>query len=265
MSYDQPSSFELVTKDIVIAGHFNEPDTYVCKRPYGMDDWLITFTLDGEGFFRTPQLERTCKSGDITILKNGTPHEYGTVKGEHWHFFWVHFTQRNLESDLLPNDPFFIETIESESTRNRISDAFNRILLEFRERNGLWQELCMNALREILLLILERRTKKMDPRTEEVLHILSDKLRDPVSIEMLAKSVGLSPSRLSHLFKKDMGESIIDRLNRMRIRQAALMLRYTNRNPTDVSHDVGFQNYNHFIKQFRKYYHVTPTEYRKDK
>jgi AraC family transcriptional regulator of arabinose operon len=263
MSYDQPSAYVLFPKHIVIAGHFNEPDTYICKRPEGMQDWLITYTLDGEGFIRTPQVERTCKSGDVALLKSGTPHEYGTAPGKIWHFFWVHFTERSLESDLLPADPLWIDSMESESTRKRIGDAFNRILLEYRDRNGLWQELCMNALQEILLLLLQRRMRKVDPRTDDVLHILSTRLSEPLSIDAIARTVGLSPSRLSHIFKQDTGVSIIDRLNHMRIRQAALMLKHTNRRPTEVCHDVGFHNYNHFIKQFRKYYQVTPSEYKK--
>lgn len=53
MIYDKPSSYAELKKNVVVTGHFNEPDTYICRRAHGMNDYLIAFTLDGEGYFRT--------------------------------------------------------------------------------------------------------------------------------------------------------------------------------------------------------------------
>ncbi|QMV41169.1 helix-turn-helix domain-containing protein [Cohnella cholangitidis] len=264
MIYDKPSSYAEIPKNVVVTGHFNEPDAYICTRAHGMNDCLITFTLDGEGYFRTPDTAGKCNAGDVTILKQGTPHEYGTAKGKHWHFYWMHFSVRSLEPELLPRESLFIDHIESESTRTRIADAFKRILIYSRERYNWKHELCTNALREILFLLMQKRIDNFDPRTEEVLHILSNHLRDRITIDDIAKSIGISPSRLSHIFKKDTGETIIGRLNQMRIQQAALLMKHSNRSPSEVCHDVGFHNYNHFINQFRKYYQTTPSAFKKE-
>ena len=69
----------------------------------------------------------------------------------------------------------------------------------------------------------------MDPRIEEVLHLLSQHMREPLRIDAIARTVGLSASRLSHLFKQETGSSIVDTLNRMRIRQAALLIEHFRR------------------------------------
>ena len=59
------------------------------------------------------------------------------------------------------------------------------------------------------------------------------------------------------------GMSIIEALNDMRIRQAALLLEHTNRNSSEVANDVGYHNYNHFMNQFRKRFGVGPSAYAK--
>ncbi|WP_254776798.1 helix-turn-helix domain-containing protein [Paenibacillus sp. yr247] len=248
-----------------LAGHFIESDTYVIKRPQGRSDWLLFFTIEGEGYFNNAGHIQSCKAGDLTLLRPGTPHHYGTQKDQTWHFVWAHFPSIFTETNLLPNEEQLILTIESESIRDRIYQAFTRILEDSRERGEYWFELCSSSLREILFIMAQKTSKKIDSRIEEVLHLLSQFMRQPVQIEDLAQSVGLSPSRLSHLFKASTGHSIIDSLNRMRIQQAVLMLEHTERSASEVCYDVGFQNYNHFTNQFRKWVGMNPSTFMKER
>ncbi|PYI56208.1 helix-turn-helix domain-containing protein [Paenibacillus flagellatus] len=248
---------------VIIAGHYDEPDTYVTKRPEGRDDWLLTYTLGGRGYFVTREGTTHCRQGDVVLLRPGTPQHYGTAKGERWHFVWAHFSHGLLETGLLPDVGLHVQRLEGESQRRRLLRAFRRLLADFRERGPYWRELCENALREMLLLLAGRLGKPGDPRIEEALHLLSANMREPVRIDELARAVGLSPSRLSHLFKETTGSSVVETLNAMRLRQAALLLEHTDRTASEVAFDVGFRNYNHFLNQFRKRYGVGPGSYRK--
>jgi len=111
------------------------------------------------------------------------------------------------------------------------------------------------------MLLAKQQSSRFEPRIEETLYLLAQRMQESVRVEELARSVGLSASRLSHLFKENTGESIVEALNRMRIKQASLLLAQTNRNAAEAAHDVGFTNYNHFTRQFRKYIGVTPSEF----
>ncbi|MCR2802737.1 helix-turn-helix domain-containing protein [Paenibacillus soyae] len=249
----------------VLAGHFRENDSYSTSRPAGMKDWLIAYTIDGEGYFEVPNERHACKSHDIVILRTGTPHRYGTAEGGHWHFFWAHFDDAMIPRQWLPDSPLFLLSIDNESVRKRIHRAFMKILSDSRERGDYWNELCVQSLTEMMILLTRRRQSRMDGRVEETLHLLSRQMREPVRIERIARAVGLSPSRLSHLFKENTGLSIVDTVNRMRIRQAALLLEHTERGSSEIAFDVGFHNYNHFINQFHKWQGMSPTSYRKSK
>lgn len=261
MELDRPSNYDGLAYGMVIAGHYHESDTYSTVRPDGMSDWLITYTLGGEGYFEVDSCERRVRVGDVTLLKPGTPHRYGTPKGENWHFVWAHFTGGFMDASLLPLDAMTIRQVEQEAVRGRIYDAFRRILSDSREQGAYWQELCLGALREILMLLAKQQTSGLDPRIEETLYLLAQRIQETVRVDELARSVGLSASRLSHLFKENTGESIVEAFNRMRIKQAALLLAHTNRNASEAALDVGFQNYNHFTRQFRKYIGLTPSEF----
>jgi AraC family transcriptional regulator, arabinose operon regulatory protein len=261
MEQDSSSNYNGSTYSMVIAGHYHESDTYSIARPDGMSDWLITYTLGGEGYFEADGCEQRVIAGDVTLLKPGTPHRYGTPKGEIWDFVWAHFTGGFMDASLLPPDALTIKHIEQQGLRERIYHGFLRILSDSREQGAYWHELCLGALREVLMLLAKQQSSGFDPRIEETLYLLAQRMQETVRVEDLARSVGLSASRLSHLFKENTGESIVEALNRMRIKQAALLLAHTNRNAAEAAHDVGFQNYNHFTRQFRKYIGVTPSEF----
>ncbi|MFJ7936140.1 helix-turn-helix domain-containing protein [Sporosarcina sp. NPDC096371] len=248
---------------VLIAGHFLEKDTYQTRRVNGMSDWLITFTLSGEGYFIVDDEKITSSQGDVILLMPKVPHQYGTREGSEWNFMWVHFSPELFETNYLSGENLVKLTMENKHIQNRLSQAFDKLILDYRERNNYWFELCQNSLKEILLLIAQKQKYSIEPRVEEVLHLLSKQMSESFKIEELARKVGLSPSRLSHLFKENVGSSILETLKQMRLNQAALLLEHTDRNASEVAVEVGFQNYNHFAIQFRKRFGISPRNYKK--
>ncbi|MFB9275563.1 helix-turn-helix domain-containing protein [Cohnella cellulosilytica] len=243
--------------DTMLAGHFHETDRYFIGRPEGRDDWLIVMTLSGEGYFRTPAGEKRCPAGQIAILRAGIPHEYGTMPGQQWNFFWAHFGKLS-ETSYLPEEEVLVSELPEGETRKRAYRAFRSLLRDSRERSAYWQALFENAIRELLLLVAQRLEKRLDPRIEQALQFLSQNMQEEIRLERVAAAVGLSSSRLSHLFKQEMDVPILDYLNGMRLRQAALLMRHMGRSATEASLDVGFNNYNHFAALFRRMYGVSP-------
>ncbi len=250
-------------RGLAIAGRFRVPDTYVVDRPAGRDDWLVAYTLEGCGYVRTPEGERRVRPGDILLLRPGVPHRYGTCAGETWGFVWAHFAPERVDATFLPNREATVECIPDGISRRRIVRAFRRALLDARDRDEYWNELCHGALQEALAVAARHISRRVDHRVEEVRRLLAEQMREPVRVEALAKTVGLSSSRLSHLFKEATGQSIVDALNDMRVRQAALLLEHTRRGAAEIAFEVGFQNYNHFLAQFRKRLGTSPSGYRR--
>lgn len=253
---------EKESKNGVVTGHFQENDTYSMTRPAGREDWLLVYTLEGHGYFRTPSGEKIGKAGELVLLRKRIPHTYGTVKGENWNFMWVHFN-RLPELSLLPDEEVLVCPMPSSELQRRVLRTFRSLLLDSRAQGGFWEELCDNQLSALILLMAGQLTDKLDYRVSQVMRILSAQMQEPLSINELAARVGLSASRLSHLFKAETGRSIVDTLNNMRLEQAVLLMLQAGRTAGEAAFDVGFQSYNHFAALFRRRYGCGPAEYRR--
>jgi len=98
---------------------------------------------------------------------------------------------------------------------------------------------------------------------ERIPHILRAIAADPTQdIAALARTVNLSSSRLSHLFKSETGHSLRAFLVNCRLERASLVLRQTNTSVKAISYSVGYGHPPSFVRAFRKHFDCSPTEYR---
>ena len=79
----------------------------------------------------------------------------------------------------------------------------------------------------------------------------------------LADSVHVSEDYLTRIFHKEMGLSLWDYLNRLRVFLAAKLLRQTDDTIRDIALSTGFQDHAYFSRVFKKIYGVSPGQIRK--
>ena len=88
----------------------------------------------------------------------------------------------------------------------------------------------------------------------------------PLSLTIVADSIGVSPGYLSDIFHKTMGESFSKFVTRIRMEQAVKLLKGNqNTKIYSVAEATGYINAKHFISVFKKYYGVTPKEFMNQK
>ncbi|MFE5320219.1 helix-turn-helix domain-containing protein [Paenibacillus sp. NPDC056579] len=255
---------------ILVSGHFNQAYGYQTNRSRGTKDWLIMFTLSGCGYYWHQDTMRHCSAGDIVLLPPGTPHNYGTPEGHVWEFVWAHFLPLPSWSEWLSppqdKDALFLIHVESEAQRERIKGAFERMIRDSLESDFYRTRLALNAMEEILLLIGQQTNRKsvpLDPRVEQVLGFMEQHMKMRHTVEELAALVALSPSRLAHLFKQEVGESVMETLLRLRLRHSSRLLEHTTMQVGEIAEEVGFHSPFYFTKQFTAYYGKSPSHYRK--
>lgn len=86
---------------------------------------------------------------------------------------------------------------------------------------------------------------------------------DTVYLNGLADKLNMSPNYLSQYFKKHSGTTFTNYVNQLRIDTAKELLLNTELTIKRIGKTVGFNNQNVFIRMFRKYEGITPSEYRK--
>jgi AraC-like DNA-binding protein len=78
----------------------------------------------------------------------------------------------------------------------------------------------------------------------------------------IADHVKLNPSYLSRQFKKEVGMNISDYILSEKIREAKIMLEFSNYSLQDISDILNFSSKSYFIRCFRKTEGLTPLSYR---
>lgn len=252
------------TVNRVVAGHFREGPQYSTWRSEGTSDYLLIHTLDGVGRCGDLQLG----AGDSVLLRPGVRHDYGTAEGaDGWEILFAHFHPRAEWMPLLdwPEPAAGIRVIQtSGEVHARVSAAFRRAV---RSRSGALarsEAFAVNALEEALLWLDTQNpaTKRTDDRVLAVTEHIGSHLGDPLSIDVLARLVHLSPSRLTHLFSQHLGISPQRYIERERMLRAQLMLQLTNRSVASIAAEVGFADPLYFSNRFRRFAGASPTGYR---
>ena len=103
----------------------------------------------------------------------------------------------------------------------------------------------------------------MDQRVRTVIALMKQYPRQPLPLSRLAQTVNLSPTRLCYLFKAETGTPPARYLRTLRMQDATTLLVDTFLSVKEIIARVGFTDESHFVKNFKRIYGVTPTEYRK--
>src|SRR5882724_9344377 len=102
----------------------------------------------------------------------------------------------------------------------------------------------------------------MDLRVKRIIEIIDERLTDKLSEEILSKTVNLSAARLRQLFKKATGLSTMQYIKRVRVKRATHLLRTSFLSIKEVTFRSGLRDVSHFVRDFKKQYGVTPSEFR---
>lgn len=104
--------------------------------------------------------------------------------------------------------------------------------------------------------------KETDSVVQTVKRYIALNIDQDLSRETVAEQVFLNPDHLTRLFKKETGHTIADYVLLERIKLAKELLTQTNIPISAISSSVGYSNFSHFTKVFKKYAEMGPTEYR---
>lgn len=85
---------------------------------------------------------------------------------------------------------------------------------------------------------------------------------EPITLRFLARLAGWSVAHLSERFRRAFGAAPIDYLIRVRLAQAHLLLRDRSLGVAATAQAVGYDDYHHFTKLFRKRYGYPPSTVR---
>ena len=98
---------------------------------------------------------------------------------------------------------------------------------------------------------------------KKVLQYIGEHYSSPIRLFELAELVNMNEQYFCRYFKKNIGKTITEYINVIRVEKAATALAETEDKIIDIAAACGFDNTGYFIRRFKKEKGMTPSEYRK--
>lgn len=116
---------------------------------------------------------------------------------------------------------------------------------------------------KILQQIAEDRKNESNRPIKEAQKYINEHYASTVTLEEVSAVIGFNATYFSTLFKKETGMNFLEYVTIVRIKAAKQLLSDSKKSILDISHEVGYNDFKHFTKQFKKVTSLTPSEYRK--
>ncbi|MFD2968718.1 AraC family transcriptional regulator [Sphingobacterium bambusae] len=126
------------------------------------------------------------------------------------------------------------------------------------------------ACKGIIQLILSKFAIKAiekfpseDPRVMEILKFIHHNCHKTIYLEQLADQVHMSKDHMIRIFKREIGVTPVEYINRKKIERSQMMLITSNITIKEISYSLGFESISYFNQIFKKHVGLTPLSFKK--
>jgi len=127
------------------------------------------------------------------------------------------------------------------------------------------EDLCAwisTALNEFIELVYASQDGRKVSQIRPAINYIDANYDKPMTLAEIARASHLSVSRLAHVFKEQMGITIIDYVTSVRIERAKALLLATDQSCTEIGFEVGYNNQSYFTRTFKALVGMTPRQFR---
>lgn len=230
------------------------------------------YIVDGAADMVLGQETLPVQEGDLVVVNSNTLHSGKCTRPPYKSYVLI-LDVADFSAELAKKNDIFVSLIRNDPV---IRDYFQRMFREIEEKGVGYKSLCRGLLTELLVHLSRNyvdeslperesaRRKKNLERLNGVLCFIEDHHQQPITVNQLAEMACLSEDRFGHLFREVVGQPPLKYINQIRLRKAMNLLKTGAYTVTEVADAVGFQDYNHFGRLFRKAYGATPNRIRLD-
>ncbi|MDA3731908.1 AraC family transcriptional regulator [Niameybacter massiliensis] len=283
-SYINAIRFNFLYIDIYSFGR-----TWVYPEDY-LPYCIVRYILSGSAIFFVDGKEFKVTVGDIVYLPVGCRLSCHALN-EDFQFYSMRFaTSVNYNNGDLLTDYFYVPTIikdqgelgrqyfdhiyqwvksESETKMFRVRGYLDLLIGYMIEQGKKDASQKMSAPffeQDFTLERIKTRIQQSDVQLDSRIQVVIDYIilhpSEQYTILEMSRMAELSESRFRTLFKKQVGKKPLEYLNEIRMMTAARKLLISGDNISDIAYEIGFEDPNYFSRIFKKYFCMTPKQYR---
>jgi YesN/AraC family two-component response regulator len=286
---------QFLKSDVNIPIEFISCGQFVSNEPWihtkrNLNSFEIIIGLKETLYIMQDDIQYEVKPGDVLLVLSTHTHEGYKLCNPGVSFYWCHFYCSNyfsliddmtMEEEVIAfrsnpdyvrlNSHIFIPIYSTPQRIERINILFNQ-LLDVANANYYNKRSVDYLVTSLLIEISEQslsnfQTTKEKTKADKNLVKIVEWLRihstDNISVTSVAEQFNYNKDYLSRIFKQKIGINIQEYIHMLKISKAKDMLSSTNIGIKSIAHAVGISDEKYFMKLFKKYEKLTPTEYRK--
>lgn len=229
-------------------GYFQEGDL-VCMGPYLPHVWV------NDSMYINGQADDLA---DAIVI-----HFKDNFLGEH--FFSI------PEMDAVKN--FFKLSRRGMALHGKTRDQINSLMIGMVGMNGIQRLSSLLSIFDILSNTKEfellasvgytHNTQSTNDRLGRITEYVMQNFDKEISLPEIASMANMAVTTFCNFFKEQYRTTFVEYLNSVRIGHACKLLAERDQTIVEVAYECGFNNLANFNRQFKKYKHMTPSQYRR--
>ena len=255
-----------------IGYNYCHKDNFCADNPGGPGAWLFLL-IKSDALLTISGREYVVKPGTVCFISPSTPCSY-RAKYDEYTDDWFYFEGMDAEEiDRLKSMKISIDKPIYIGNFAAVSGLIYTITVEFYSAN-IYHSENVELYTRILFNMISRSIiegtfsdRGLSIVQKENLNYIRTWIyhnpKDVPAVAILARSFGMSVSSLGHLYTKLFGISVKQDIINSRMSCAKRLLLSTNLSVAEVGEKCGYKSSYGFMRQFKQYVGVTPTEYRK--
>ncbi|MBR1763576.1 MAG: helix-turn-helix transcriptional regulator [Eubacterium sp.] len=232
------------------AGEFFCDEDYEVKRNQ-YNSFLLLCVLEGE--IKTDS--QCTKGGEAILIDCYKRHSYFSDSSAHT--LWLHFDGSFARA-------LFEEITSLKGEKIKFSDSVKRNIINIIGTSDETRQ--SEMIYKILMRLLSTKSsagEKALSKVEGAKEFILNNYQKELMVSDMAKSVSLSPSYFSRVFKKNTAVSPYDYLLSIRLERAKELLVNSDMQISEIAYKTGFKSTSNFIYFFKNETNLSPLKFRK--
>lgn len=225
----------------------------------------LHFVISGKGYININSKKHTVYPGDVFYLDDQATFSYYPDKDDPWEYVFFEFKGK-LANSYAKSAGFTYDC--PKKTCPHPQKVLTNLTSAFKTENGIPSYFIATSLFFMILdtfLAPETQVQGFDKRDfiDEVKHFIQLKCLNPsFNISQLCKSMHVSHSHLCRIFKQSEKTTLINYINKLKMRRAKELLTTSSLSILEVSLRSGYREYEYFLRLFKRMHGISPTQYR---
>ncbi len=234
-------------------------------RTKGRKDYHILYIVKGSAVAVKNNKEFHLMPGQLILYKPFEKQNYKFLPNST--SYWIHFSGLIVE-ETLKRLNLWISPTYTIGVNENVTKLWNDIIYEMTIQSYRYDVICEAKCLELLATISRCATADSEENSfnAQIVYNLINRMRSDMKKDInridISAQVGLSVSRIEHIFKETTGMSIKQYHIKLRMNKARYLLKRTDLSISKIAETIGYTDSLYFSKLFKKHVGCSPKKYR---